>query len=312
MAEPQVVADAIGPKVGHTLEPYRFTQPPVVYVEGYAPLKGNMDADLRFAVDGGPFEWWKFKVPRIKANIRWLGKTLSITNGQMDFYDGSGAGFAIFNFEPEEGSDFQFTFAVTNADLHSFMADVGTRSSRMEGMLTGLLVVTNANSNDRQSWDGFGRVRIRDGFVWDIPIFGFLSPVLDNIIPGLGSSRATEGSARYIITNSVIFSDSLYVRSAMMRLQYEGTVDFYSRVNARVEAELLRDTPLIGRVISLVFKPLTKLLEYKVTGTLSQPKPEPVYFIPRLLLMPLHLFRGREGPLPGESSETNAVPAVKP
>jgi hypothetical protein len=312
MADPQVVAQAIGPRTARLLEPYRFTQPPVGRVDGYAPLKGSIDADLHFVIDGGPFEWWKFKVPRIEGNVYWRSNTLLITNVQSEFYGGSGEGFGLFTFEQGGGSSFRFMFDVLEADLHPLMADLGSPSNRMEGVLSGVLAVTDAQSTNRQSWNGGGSVRLRDGFIWDIPVFGFLSPKLNDVMPGLGNSRATEGSAEFIITNSVVFSDSLNIRSPMMRLQYDGTVDFQGNVDARVEAQLLRDAWLVGRIVSLVLKPLTKLLEYKVTGTLSQPKPAPVYFISRLIFLPLHPFRSLDEMFPDNSSSTNAPPVVGP
>ena len=73
-----------------------------------------------------------------------------------------------------------------------------------------------------------------------------------------------------------------------MRMQFQGTADLNRRVDARVEAELLRDLPAIGFVISKVFWPVTKLFEYKVTGTLLEPKAEPLFVIPKILLMPFH------------------------
>ena len=71
-----------------------------------------------------------------------------------------------------------------------------------------------------------------------------------------------------------------------MRLQYRGTLDFEGRVNARVEAGLLRDMWLLGPIVSTVLWPVTKLFEYKVTGTLDDPKAEPVYLIPKVMLLP--------------------------
>ncbi len=241
-AEPLAVARAIGPKTGRTMESYRFTQPPTVRVEGFAPLRGSNDADLRFEVDGGPFKWWKFRVPHISGNVRWFGKTLLLTNVSAAFYDGGAGGFAFFDFRVEKGTDFQFAVGVTNLDLHSLMADVSTRTNHLEGRIKGRLVITNANSADRCSWNGKGAVQLRDGLIWEIPIFGVLSPVLDSILPGLGSSRASEGTAKFVITNGVIYSDTLEIRSLLFRLQYVGTVNMDQRVNARVEAGLLRDT----------------------------------------------------------------------
>jgi len=44
-------------------------------------------------------------------------------------------------------------------------------------------------------------------------------------------------------------------------------------------------------VLSKLFWPVTKLFEYKVTGTVGQPKAEPLYVVPKILLMPLQPFK---------------------
>ena len=63
-----------------------------------------------------------------------------------------------------------------------------------------------------------------------------------------------------------------------MRLLYRGTVDIDGNVNARVEAQVLRDVFLIGPIVSTVLWPFAKMFEYKVTGTLAQPRTELLYF----------------------------------
>ncbi len=56
---------------------------------------------------------------------------------------------------------------------------------------------------------------------------------------------------------------------------------------------------------------MTKLFEYKVGGTLGEPKAEPVYLIPKVMLlpfqMPFHPLRTLKGLLPEDSggSRTN-------
>ena len=141
-------------------------------------------------------------------------------------------------------------------------------------------MVTNANTANLQTWHGRGDLNLRDGLIWDIPIFGIFSDVLNGMVPGLGSSRASAGTCTFVITNGIIRSDDLDIRSTGMRLQYRGTLDFQGQVSARVEAGLLRDMWLVGPVVSTVLWPVTKLFEYKVTGTLGDPKAEPVYLDP--------------------------------
>jgi hypothetical protein len=313
-ADPETVARAIGPKTGRLVEPYHFLQPPTARVNGQVPLHDMngghdmADVDLQFdVIKGAPFEWLKLKTTNIVGTIHWLGQVLILTNVAAAFYGGDGNGFANFDFRvPHEGAVFQFAVNVTNANLHLLAVDLSTPTNHFEGVLTGQLIVTNADSWDWRTWNGYGRVKLRDGLLWDAPIFGIFSPVLNAVSPGLGNSRATDASAKFVITNGVIFSDTLEIRSTMMRLQYSGGVDLKQNVNARATAQLLRDTWGVGPLISMVLWPVSKLFEYKITGTLEKPKSEPVYVIPKLLLMPLHPIRSLEEILP--AGDTNAPP----
>jgi hypothetical protein len=310
-AEPMVVARAIGPKTVQCLEPYRFTQPPTVRVNGFVPLESADGVDLRFAVAGGPFEWWKFRVPQLAGDVHWLNDTLVLTNVQSEFYWGNATGHANFDLSQDRpGADFNFAATVANVNLAMLMADLSTHTNQLEGWLSGQLTITKANSADSNSWQGYGRARLKDGLIWQIPIFGVLSKPLDSIVPGLGNSRVTEGKAKFKIANGMISSDSLEMRAPAMRLQYEGEVSLDGRVDARVEAELLRDTWIIGRVVSLALWPVTKMLEYKITGTLEHPKSEPLY-IPKLFLMPLTPFQTLEDLFTSEPRDTNAPPEFK-
>ncbi len=314
-ADPALVTHAIGPKTGRLMDPYQFLQPPTALVNGCLPLRdmnGPRDTegtDMRFdIVQGAPFQWLKLKSPNITGTIHWLGQVLLLTNVQAAFYGGTGSGYANFDFRPPHpGADYDFVVNVTNADLHALAADLSSPTNRLEGTLTGVLVVTYADSRDWHSWDGFGRANLHDGLLWDIPIFGILSPVLNTFSSGLGNSRATDATAKFSMTNGVIYSDSLKIHSTMMQMEYTGTVDLQQNVNARVTARLLRNTWMIGPLVSTVLWPVSKLFEFKVTGTLKNPKSEPVY-VPKLLLLPLHPIRTLEEMLPGSDSFTNSPP----
>ena len=313
-ADPMVITRAIGPKTARAIEPYHFIEPPVVRVNGSVPLHGEQDADLRFDVAGGPFEWLQFKIPRLSGHVHWLGESLVLTNMQLTAYDGAVAGFASFDFRAKQGTDFQFNLGVTNADLSLLMGDVSEQTNNLDGRLSGELVVTSANSADKFSWNGHGRVELRDGLIWAIPVFGVLSKPLDGLLPGLGSARIKEGSGIFALTNGVMFADTLEMRAPTSRLLCHGTVDFDTKVNIRVAAVPLRAPLGIDRIFGLALWPVTKLFEYRVTGTLNDPKPDPVY-VPKLLLHPIRTF---EEIFSGDAAKTNPppvfreVPAVEP
>ncbi len=324
-AEPEVVARAIGPKVERAIEPYHFEQPPTVRVQGIIPIHDEEDANLRFEIEGGPFHWWKFNVPRIAGKVHWLGQQLTLTDIRAGFYGGDATGSAALDFSPEQGTGYRFEISTTNTQLQWLMADLsplplapsplngeGERGRGLEGSLSGSLVITSANSEDWRTIEGHADVDLRDGLIWSIPIFGIFSPVLDSVAPGLGSSRASAGTGTFIITNGVLWSDDLEISSPAMRLEYRGTVDLEGQVNARVEAQLLRDVWGVGPIISSLFWPVTKMFEYKVTGSLSQPKSEPVFFIPKIVQLPFHPFRTLKGLFPEDSTSTgtNAPPVL--
>ena len=124
---------------------------------------------------------------------------------------------------------------------------------------------------------------------------------MNSVSSGLGSNRATEAAGKFIITNGVIFTDSLLIRSTMSRLEYVGTIDMQQNVNAHVTAQLLRNTWVVGQLVSTVLWPVSKLFEYRVTGPLNNPKSEPVYVLPKLLMVPLHPIRTLEEIIPGGS-----------
>src|ERR1700690_2647944 len=250
----------------------------------------------------------KFKTTNIVGTIHWQNQSLILTNVAAAFYGGNGNGFANFDFRaPHEGADYQFAVNVTNVNLHLLAVDLSSPTNHLEGTLAGRLVVTDADSRDWRAWDGYGHANLHDGLLWDIPIFGILSPVLNTFASGLGNSRATDAAAGFSMTNGVIYSNSLEIRSAMMRLEYTGTVDLRQNVNTRVTAQLLRNTWMIGPVVSTVLWPVSKLFEYRVTGTLKNPKSEPVY-VPKILLLPLHPIRTLEEILSGGDSYSNRPP----
>ncbi len=304
--EPMAVCRAIGPKTARIIEPYEFLAPPTARAHGQLPLRDINNGrdlagtDLSFdIIQCVPFRWTKLQTTNITGTIHWLGQELVLTNLVASFYGGMAGGHAYFDFRPVGyDCDFNFGFALTNADVRLFAVDFpSVNTNQLAGILSGQAVVTGGNSKTWRSWNGFGDAHLRDGLLWNIPIFGFVSPLLNTLTPGLdvGNSRATDATARFVMTNGVIFTDSLDIRSLTMRVQYVGTVDLQQHVNARATAQLLRNTPLFGSVVSLVLWPVSKVFECDLTGTLADPKITPVYLpFPKLLAVPLHPLRSLE------------------
>lgn len=301
--DPMVVARAIGEQVAKALEPYHFSVPPNLTVNGVIPFKGEEQANLRVEVDGRQFRWLSFNIPEISGNVHWRGTNLLLTKVKAKLYEGDATGYAEFNFVPRSPTLYKFALTTTNTQLRPLIQQVFAATNNIEGNLSGSLVVTHGTTEDWRQWDGYGSMRLRDGLIWDIPVFGVLSPVLNGIAPGLGNSRANSGSFTFNMTNGVLHSSDLEMQASGMRLKYRGNADLHTRVHARVEAELLRDLTVVGPLVSTVFWPVTKMFEYRITGTLGQPVLEPVYIVPKLVLLPFQPFRILRGLFPGDGKQ---------
>ena len=169
ITEPMVIARAIGADIAQKVEAYQFKQPPVAHVYGTIPMHGEDEADLHFELDGGPFEWWRFHLPHIAGHVHWFGQQLTLSNIKADFYGGQASGSAQFHFRPGGQADYQFAVFATNALLGPVTKDLFATTNRLEGRLWGSLVVTNASTASVQTWDGYGDLHLRDGFIWEIP-----------------------------------------------------------------------------------------------------------------------------------------------
>lgn len=306
---PKAILTCLGPKTARHVEPYIFLRPPTVQASGVIPLSDDTSvADLHFIVEGGPFQWLKFHSPHVAGKVDWVGKDLNLSQIMADFYGGKLSGASAFDFRPKEGANFHFDITTSDTDLHALMSDLTIATNHLEGKLTGHLNITHANTDDPKSWSGNGDLRLRDGLIWEIPIFGVFSGVLDSFSKGLGTARISSASANLSITNSLIHSDNLDLRSSTVRLLYRGTVDFNLKVDAKVDAYISRDVPVVGSVLNFFTSPFSRLFETRVTGTITDPKYEPL-LVGKVISTVIHPWRMF---MPGDTGTGADAPPVWP
>ena len=306
------VTRIIGPVTAATMEPYRFAAPPRSVVNGVVNVMGTQGTDIRFDVMADEFSWWKLRGTQLVASVRLVGETLRIEGLRSGFYGGEVQGGLSFDWSgPERDAAYSLDLVLTNVALRGFLADAWPGTNRLEGTVSGQGKVTAGRTSDPSTVVGEGRLAMRDGYLWGLPVFGLFSPLLDAISPGLGQARFTSGTASYALTNGTIRTRDFEMRSPTMRLAYAGAVDFSGRLDATMQAELFRDAPIIGRLLSLVLSPVTKLFEYEVRGTLGQPQAKP-HYIPEFLLFLLKPVGLLKELLPGDNAGQPKAPPPKP
>ena len=291
--EPTAVAKAIGPKTARSLEPYQFLEPPLARVNGWVQTgPGRNPADLHFVIDGGAFRFSRLSSRDINGEIFWRGQNVTLTNIVAEFYGGELRGNLSAKLNEDRSADLAFHLETKHTELTELMSDILEKKTELSGRLDGVLDIT-ANSKDWKSWNGSSSVTLKEGYLWELPLIAIFTPVLDGLTPGLGASTFSEGTADFTITDSVVGTRNLELKSALVRLQYKGNVDFEGRIKkAGVVAEALRDTwvigPVLGPLFNLALSPIERMLKFEVSGTLNQPKLE-LKHIPKALLVPFQL-----------------------
>jgi hypothetical protein len=288
------VARAIGPVTAAAVEPYVFEEPPSISVNGSLGFETHDKTDLKFEVDGSRFSWWAFQIDDINGHLHWHQNVLNLTDVATDFYDGIATGGGTFTFYTNRPTDFTFSAVLEDARLKPLVRDVFGSTNNLDGQLSGELVIDAGRSDSRDTWNGYGHMNVQNGMLWNIPIFAIFSPLFNAISPGLGSSQADKATANFVMINGTMISTDLEVKSTELSMLYKGSVDHLGNVDALMEARILKEAGPLGPLISTALRPLTKLLEYKVTGTLKEPEAAPI-FIPKFLLLPLEPFKALGG-----------------
>ena len=297
---PEQILAAIGDaNLVRTLADYQFAAPPRVRLNGVIPLAGGHDFDLLAEVEGGPFHWWRITTPHLRGQVHYLGHRLELRDLEGTFYGGHMQMAADFDIQPGGATRYQFSATATNANLQEMIREMGQRTNSIAGQLDMRLTVTNAYTTNLNTWNGDGSLALRDGLIWEHPVFSVVSKFINTLSPGLGNVRFRSGSGAVTITNGVFYAKGMVLDSALLQLKLRGGVDVDRRVDAVVQARPLQNVVLIGPLLNSILWPMTKALEFRVTNTLDDPAVEPEHAPAKLLFAPLrpfHLLRSIFGP----------------
>ena len=143
------------------------------------------------------------------------------------------------------------------------LTDLYFKYKTSQGDLSGRFDFTGVGS-DARFLKGEGRVKVTDGNVFAIPIFGPLSELVSKMFAGVGYSVAREATAPFTIREGVIHTDKLRVSGKLFAMLGHGDVDF---LRNKLDFDIRIDAAGPGAVLT----PLYKLFEYHGEGSLTKP-----------------------------------------
>lgn len=288
---PGRIGRAIGEKIGRSFEPYQFLQPPQLFAEGMIHYRDPSQSDFHVQLEPVDFSWWKFQFEEMKGTVDWTGNQLLLSNMQSSFYEGALKGNYRFEFSDDEPAELAFNTELENVRIKEMLSDLMDKPSENEGVIHASIEVQSGITSDLHSWVGKGGFSLKEGKLWNFPLFSILTPLLELIAPGLGSSRGAEAGGLFTFEDGNIHSDQIEVQEKMFTLKFKGDVDIKGNLDARVQADILRETWLVGKAVSTALSPVSRVFEYRISGTLGDPAMQPIHLVPRMFLAPLQPFK---------------------
>ncbi|CAN5723744.1 hypothetical protein BH20VER1_BH20VER1_31820 [soil metagenome] len=257
----------IEPKLFRVIAPYQFPDAPNLLANGVVTLRGRRETDLRVEVEapGGmnyvflgktlPFE-------RITGQVLITDDRVQLLNTEATLFGGSVKGAAdIHTAKPDARASASLDVAGMEFPRLTSLY-FGFQSSR--GQLDGRYEFA-LQPHDTRTMRGSGRIKIANGNVFAIPVFGPLSGFLGSVFPGSGYSIAKTATATFQVADGVIQTEDLDVAGRLFSMRGRGDIHF---LDDRLDMDVRIEPKGAGALLS----PVYKLFEYKGEGSLSNPK----------------------------------------
>lgn len=287
-ADPHAVAGMIAPCVANIVGLFRFEGPSRVAACGIAGYNGGAKNDIDIDIDAQRSGWKRVLMDRCSMNIRVVEDSFYINDVLADICKGSLSGTgAVSPVLNSTNMRYQIQGDIHDVDINLLVRDmVAPIPDHRRGFLSGQLELEGfLGEADGRSAVGRGWIEIGNGQIFQIPLFGGLSEFLGRIVPGLGSlMRETEARATFVVKDGKFHSDDIVVAGDVVSLTGKGDYYWNGNLDYTAQVKLLKTDTLLGELLQFAMAPVTKMLEFRLTGTVSNPHWYPA-FLPKEMFL---------------------------
>lgn len=262
----QKTAPIFGPKMETYVAPYRLKQAASIEANGLVDLKEEKKTDLKLNIQSnGPLEYDFLRktvlIRRANVGAEFKGKraVVQIKPGTSVF-EGELTGRVDLDLDSKQ-PPFEANMKGNDLSLQKIL-HVYFNKDDVKGATNGE-VRLEGRLGDLRSLKGEGRMVVREGDIYRIPVFDGLSTLLSAIASNVGHGRASDAESRFTFSNGKIHIQELEMTSLAFAVIGYGSYDYMKddidlsvRVNAR-------------GIAGIAFFPLSKLFEYQGRGPLG-------------------------------------------
>src|ERR1043166_1979892 len=149
-------------------------------------------------VSNDGFSYWKFTADHATASLTFTNDSLRIDDFNAAFYGGKLQGTALLAMTNSVA--YHFDFKADGCDVHKLGAAIRGKESQVSGAISGHTQL-NGLGSDLATLRGQGSLHVNDCVLWEMPLFGIFSHIMDGISPGLGQTKATDAKRTFTIEN---------------------------------------------------------------------------------------------------------------
>ncbi len=263
----------IDPKLWKTVLPYKFRRPPTVTANGIYQFRGGKNTRLEITIEGAngmEYEFLGKNLPfdRVAGRLLITTDRLQIVDLRGGLMSGVLRGNADISLAQNDSS-YRANVSVNGIDFPR-LTDLYYNYKTAHGLLSGTYDFTGSGSDPR-TMVGRGKVEVTNGDVFAIPIFGPLSGILSQIVPGGGYSIAHKAAASLEINDGIIHTDNFEASGTLFSMLGHGDIHF-------LDDKLDFNLRLNMKGPGILLTPVYKLFEYTGEGSLKKPDWHPKRF----------------------------------
>jgi hypothetical protein len=271
--QPAEMISWIDPDLWKSVIPYKFRRAPNITASGIYQFAGGKNTRLDINVDapnGMDYVFLGKTLPfdRVSGKLTFTNDRLQLIDLKSDLFSGvvrGNADISLARNDPRYKAD----IIVKRIDFPR-LTELYYQYKTAEGQLHGNYDFTGLGS-DARKMRGTGKIEVTDGNVFAIPVFGPLSEILNNILPGSGYSVARKANAAFTIAGGVIHTDDFEAAGNLFSMLGNGDIHF---LDDKLDFNLRMSMKGPGVLLA----PMYKLFEYTGEGSLKKPDWHPKRF----------------------------------
>lgn len=280
--DPRAVAEMLGPAVVNFMAPFQLNGPAHVRVNGLLDYCNFSLNQLQAHVEAQGFGYDRWVADTAQFDLEVIGHRLRFTNVTATAYGGTLSGHgALYPVGRDDHWRYEINGLVGGARLDDLLtATLEKPAENLRGTLdaTGRLAGYIGVGTGPLA-TGTGQVKIRNGLLFETKLFSGLTAILGKIFPQTSLFAQTDARGSFAIRNSRIYSQDIELMGTIFSVKASGRYGFDGDLRFRVEVQPLRKGP-VAVLVRLATLPVTRLLEFRLTGTFEDPRWRPTNLNP--------------------------------